>query len=295
MCSLSLFLSCTHTHTHTHTPPSPCTHPKLHSHALFISIALTRSATAPTPSALSLVNLSRHCHSCRCVRTSMCTFDHFFNHPCSCQATPSHCIYAYTHLDVPCVSTLPQPTVLPCSPPPNSPHSPSTPRTHMPQALASCSAVASTPCDPAPQKRFTSARLLPYFLSPSPPSLPSALESEPPEALLIACTHERPRQHASAKGRAQTTKKRARTVRVRRRPHALTRACTRRGRPGPSSQERSRHRGANATLCTMRAYSVHLGRLGSVSHNDTSMTPQNCASSTETHLANLHRRLAEGG
>ena len=48
-------------------------------------------------------------------------------------------------------------------------------------------------------------------------------------------------------------------------------------------------------LRTMRAYGVHLSRLGSVSHNDTSMTPENIASSTETHLANLHRRLAEGG
>ena len=42
----------------THTPSCPCTLPKWHSDALFISIALRRSATAPTPSALSAVNKS---------------------------------------------------------------------------------------------------------------------------------------------------------------------------------------------------------------------------------------------
>ena len=54
---LSFFLSLS-LKNNTHTPSCPCTLPKWHSDALFISIALRRSATAPTPSALSAVNKS---------------------------------------------------------------------------------------------------------------------------------------------------------------------------------------------------------------------------------------------
>ena len=149
---------------------------------------------------------------------------------------------------MPYVSPHPQPTVLNGNdPPPNSPHPPSNPRTHMPQAPASCSAVASKTCSTssllllsltalvALGARIRTARSLVNRLHPRAPA----------------------RQHCVDQSACANNKKRTQTVRVRRHPHALTRACTHRRRPDPSSQERSRHRGANARFthnaCIRRA------------------------------------------
>ena len=139
----------------------------------------------------------------------------------------------------------PQSTVLNGNdPPPKQPPPPFQPRTHMPQVPASCSAVAVKTCS-------TSSLLLLSLTA----LVALGARIEPPEALLIACTHVR---LPSALRRPKRMRKQQKNTDCGVRRHTRAHTCVHTQKTSdPSSQERSRHRGANArsthNACIRRA------------------------------------------